>query len=217
MQLNTPTSSCSAPISIFSSTVLCIFILQPFKWCQSQPASCHMCVCLLCHFLCASVPCCWRARQTLPIKGAQGGLLWQQLCGVCVRVCCCLLAVQRRQAQFIWSPLLLCPLLLLWESFPLERARYSIVPSNHSSRKSLSLSPFFLFTSLSFSTLSLFPAMKLSSLSCSFITFHVLLCPPNVLFFLYFSLSYSPPPLSPWPHRPFLSVCIHHLFPDGSG
>ncbi|KAI9530459.1 hypothetical protein NQZ68_004477 [Dissostichus eleginoides] len=28
-----------------------------------------------------------------------------------------------RQAQFTWSRLLLCPLLSLWESFPLERAR----------------------------------------------------------------------------------------------
>ena len=36
-------------------------------------------------------------------------------------------------------------------------------------------------------------------------------CLLNLLFFLYYSLSYSFPPLFPWPHRPFLSVCIHHL------
>lgn len=47
---------------------------------------------------------------------------------VCVRACCCLLVVQGRQARFTWSRLLLCPLLSLWESFPLERGRYSFAP-----------------------------------------------------------------------------------------
>lgn len=51
---------------------------------------------------------------------------------VCVH---CLLAVQGRQAQFTWSRLLLCPLLSLWESFPLERGRYSITPQAAAAEK----------------------------------------------------------------------------------
>lgn len=93
---------CAAPTSslcpIFPAfAVLCIFILQPLKWCQSRPASCNMRVCLLCHFgvsVSLLIPHCWRARQAVPIKRAQGGLLWQQLlwCAV-LSVCVCVCAV----------------------------------------------------------------------------------------------------------------------------
>lgn len=82
----------------FCSVALCIFILHPLKWCQSQPVS--ICVFVCCVTVCASVsllgPCCWRTRQAVPNKRAQGGLLWQQLlwCAVlsvfvCLCVCVC--------------------------------------------------------------------------------------------------------------------------------
>lgn len=94
---------------------------------------------LFCHFtrVCVCVwggavsllgPCCWHTELVVPIKRAQGGLLWQQLfwCAVCVCLCA-RFVVQGRRAQFTWSRLLLCPLLSLWESVLLWLGWYSIM------------------------------------------------------------------------------------------
>lgn len=56
-------------------------------------------VCLWCHCLCVCLsPCCCRARQAVPIKRAQGELLWQQL-PCCAVFCVCV----RVRAAVSWS------------------------------------------------------------------------------------------------------------------
>lgn len=185
---------------IFVLRSLVYFHIAAVKYGVSRSQSPATCPFVCCVTFCVSVsllgPCCWRARQAVPIKRAQGGLLWQQLlwCAVlsvfvCVCVCC-LLAVQGRQAQFTWSRLLLCPLLSLWESFLSERGRYSIMPQVAKQ-------------TVSFSFLSLYLLSFLLPFH-SLITLHL----PNLLFSLYFSLNYSSRPLSSWP-SPSLSVCLH--------
>lgn len=66
----------------------------------------------------------------------------------------------------------------------------------------------FSFLSLFFFSLSVTNLPPYLSHSQPFMSFF---CLPNLLFLLCFSLSYYFHLLSPWPHRPSVSVCIHHL------
>lgn len=150
----------------FCSAVLCIFVLQPLKWCQSQPVFCNMCVCLLCHFLCVCLP----PRPLLlagqaghPIKRAQGGLLWQQLlwCAVlsvctyclcpclcvCPFVCVCVLLSPGRAGQtgpVHMEPAPLVSFVVALGVFPIGAwsVQYHAASSLSSSGKAVSLSPF---------------------------------------------------------------------------
>lgn len=177
--------------------------------------ACLSVVSLLVCLALSSSPCYWQTKQAVPIKRAQGGLLWQQLlwCAavlsvcllslcVCVCVYCCLLAVQGRQAQFTWSRLLLCPLLSLWESFPLERGWYSIVPQAATAAAAAA----------EYQLLSLFSPFlihfSLLQMSLHISLVHSLLCLLNLLFFLLvFSEPFSPSTVSS--ALPSLSVCLH--------
>lgn len=88
----------------------------------------------------------------------------------------------------------------------------STVSRHSGSTKAVSLSP------LRPSLISFFrfPATQSSSPSPSFVTPHFPFRLLNRLFFFYSSVSRSVPPPSPWPRRPFLSVCTHHL-PNSPG
>lgn len=129
---------------------------------------------------------------------------------LCVCVCLCMLLSPGRAGQT--GPVHMEPAPLV--SFVVALGVFLIgacsvqyhAASSHSGSRIAACLFSFLPVSHSFFSASNFPPyLPYSQPSMS------LFCLPNLLFFLHFSLSHSFPPPSPWPHCPFLSVCIHHL------
>lgn len=175
-------------------------------------------VCLLCHCLCVCLsPCCCRARQAVPIKRAQGELLWQQLpcCAVlCVCVCACVPLSPGRAGQtgpVHMEPAPLVSFVVALGVFP--TGAWSVqfrAASSHGKQQNGCFS----VSVLIFPLISLILQSALLFICLIHSSFGPF-CLLNLLFFFFFfiymSLSQSLPPLSPWPHHPSLSVRIHQL------
>lgn len=174
-------------------------------------------VCLWCHCLCVCLsPCCCRARQAVPIKRAQGELLWQQLpCCAVFCVCVCV----RVRAAVSWSCRADRPgshgagssCVLCCRSGSLSHWSVVGTVSRRGQPRKTAKRLFFCFV-LIFPLISLILQSTLLFI-CLIHSFFGPFCLLNLLFspFIYISLSQSLPPLSPWPHHPSLSVRIHQL------
>lgn len=121
-------------------------------------------------------------------------------------VCCCLLAMQGLSALHGQEPAPLVSFVVAlgvfshWSMVGTVSCRKQPQQQPQNSSFSFCLSLFFFF-----SVTNLPPYLPHSQPSMSSF------CLRNLLFFLCFSLSYYFHLLSPWPQRPPVSVCIHHL------